>query len=47
MIEPTETSRLRVISTTACAAATIARIAALETIALRFCAGQELRRQRA
>ena len=37
MIEPTETSRLRVIRTTACAAATIARIAAFETIALRFC----------
>src|SRR6478672_5072622 len=36
MMEPTETSRFRVISTTACAAATMARMAALEMIALRF-----------
>src|SRR3984957_9088542 len=36
MMEPTETSRFRVMSTTACAAATIARMAALEMIALRF-----------
>src|SRR5271156_4381548 len=36
MTEPTETSRFRVMGTTACAAATIARMAALEMIALRF-----------
>src|ERR1700733_1118754 len=36
MMEPTETSRFRVMSTTACAAATMARMAALEMIALRF-----------
>src|ERR1700722_11371635 len=36
MMEPTETSRFRVMSTTACAAATIVRMAALEMIALRF-----------
>src|SRR6185437_9876269 len=37
MIEPTETSRLRVSSTTACAAATMARIAAFDAIMARFC----------
>ena len=36
MMEPTETSRFRVMRTTACAAATMARMAALEMIALRF-----------
>src|SRR5271165_977711 len=36
MIDPTETSRLRVIRMTAWAAATIIRIAALERIALKF-----------
>ena len=36
IIEPTETSRLRVISTTACAQAAIARMAALEATMVRF-----------
>ena len=45
MIEPTETSRLRVIRMTACAAATIIRIAALERIALKFSGVRELRPQ--
>src|SRR5579872_2984026 len=37
MIEPTDTSRFRVSSTTACAAATIARIEALDATTARFC----------
>src|SRR5208337_889559 len=47
MIEPTETSRLRVIRMTACAAATIIRIAALERIALRFSGIRNCGRRRA
>src|SRR5579883_2329101 len=37
MIEPTDTSRFRVNSTTACAAATIARIEALDATTAKFC----------
>src|SRR5271166_5421129 len=47
MIDPTETSRLRVIRMTACAAATIIRIAALERIALRFSGIRNCGRRRA